>query len=137
HGPNPCGSILTLPEKIKKPRRGYKQVGAISISQRKEGSRDQRRRSHEGEIECGSLPKQRNAQRDLPGAAEPEVAPRPRSKNGKQRQQNPSTERTRFGARIVRSKCLCELKKEVKTETGNQRCQDVRWKIVDQEWRFK
>src|SRR5439155_27331560 len=49
------------------------QLGAISISQRKEGSRDQRKRSHEGEIECGSLSKQRKAQRDLPDAAEPEV----------------------------------------------------------------
>jgi hypothetical protein len=82
-------SIRALPEKVDIERDRYEQLCAIAKSQSKERSRDPRRRSRQREKECCGLSEQSETESNLPRAAESEIAPRPRSKNWKQRQQNP------------------------------------------------
>ena len=59
----------------------------------------------------------------MPSTAESEIAPGPGSKNGEQRQENPSAERLAFATG--------QLKKEANARTGDQRCQDAARKVVD------
>src|SRR5207244_5248388 len=124
--------IRSATKKVSIKGQGDEQLSAITKSKREERARDERGRSHQGKIESCSLSQQSKAESDLPRAAEPEVASRPRPKNGRQRKQNRSNQSAALEPEIIGSECLCELKKEINTSTGNQRCQSLYWKLADQ-----
>src|SRR5215472_4071145 len=83
-------SIWAAPKEIKIKRRGDQQLGSVSKSQSEECAGNERRRTHQRKVESGGFSEQSETQSDLPGAGHSKIAPRPRSKNWKERQQNPA-----------------------------------------------
>src|SRR3954468_20576602 len=123
------------PEEIKVQGRGDQQLGSISKRECEKRARDERRRTHQCKIESCGFSQERKTQGDLPGASHSKIAPGPRSKNWKQRQQDPAGQWLWFEAAVLRSECFGELKKKVNASSGNQSGQNAGWKILDQ-WCF-
>ena len=81
------------PQKIKVKGQREHELGAIANRERKKCSGQKRARPNQQKIERCHFSEQREAERELPGSAESQVAPRPRPKDGKEREQDSSGER--------------------------------------------
>src|SRR5207253_368366 len=72
-------------QKINKDREAKHQFGAIAERESKKCSRQKRPKFNENKIQSRYLAEEGEAKRNLPGAAEAEIAPGPRPKNQNQR----------------------------------------------------
>src|SRR5713101_8190844 len=82
-----------VPDGIKIKRQCKRELSAIADCKRKKGPGQKGSRPNQNKVQRRHLAEQREPERELPGAPEAQIAPRPRPKDREQPKQDPSNER--------------------------------------------